>query len=106
MHQLQLTLTPQPAPFARRSPTSRAAARRAEEKAPSYRAHILGFMVARGTGGATNDEIADALDIPIQTVCPRMCELRGQGLVIESAETRPTRSGRHARVWKHWDQPA
>ena len=106
MHQLQLTLTPRPAPFARKSPTSRAAAKRAEAKAPSYRAHILGFMVAKGTQGATNDEIAEALDIAIQAVCPRMHELRADGLVIESAQTRITRSGRQARVWLHWDQPA
>lgn len=86
-------------PYKRGSETSKAAAELVRPKTPSYRAAIEGFLKGRGAQGATNDEVMATLSIQIQTVCPRMKELRVDGLVIDSGRTRKTRSGREAVVW-------
>jgi Mn-dependent DtxR family transcriptional regulator len=49
---------------------------------------------------ATNSEIARALAFPINTVTPRVLELRKLGLV-EHARTRPCHvTGRNAKAWR------
>lgn len=101
MTQLALTLAMRdlPLPYKRDSETSRMAAETSRPKAPCYRTAILGFVVGRGAQGATNEEISEALGIKIQTVCPRMKELREADLVVDAGRQRPTQSGRMAVVW-------
>ncbi len=97
--QLQLALRDQALPFKRDSETSRAAAEQSRPKAPSYRAACLGSVYGRAGAGATNEEVANALGMKIQTVCPRMKELRETGQLVDSAMRRATASGRDAVVW-------
>lgn len=101
--QLQLALRDQVLPYKRDSETSRAAAEQSRPKAPSYRAACLGFVYGRARAGATNEEVATALGMKIQTVCPRMKELRETGQLVDSAMRRATESGRDAVVWIHKD---
>lgn len=61
---------------------------------------ILEFLKKRGRFGATNEEIALALGLKIQTVCPRKKELEEKGLITLTGKTRKTKSGRKANVFK------
>ena len=99
MSQLTLALRDLPLPFQSISKTSRDAAIKARPKAPAHRTAILGYIMGRGTIGATNEEISEALDLKIQTVCPRMKELRESGDLVWSGEKRQTRSHSEANVW-------
>jgi len=54
----------------------------------------------------TNTEISRVLDIPINTVTPRVKELRELGLVIEDEERTCSVTGRRAKAWKVADQDA
>lgn len=108
--QLDMFLSPGPVqaamrdiapPFQRHSATSKAAAEGVRPKAPSYRAGIVGFVKGRGAQGATNEEICEELGIKLQTVCPRVLELREMGELVDSGRTRETRSRRPAVVWVH-----
>lgn len=101
MDQLPLTLALRdlPLPYKRDSETSIAAAGKARPKAPAYRTAILGYLTGRAEQGATNEEISLAMGIKIQTVCPRMVELREAGTVVDSGTRRRTESGRDAVVW-------
>lgn len=101
--QLQLALRDLPAPYKRDSETSRKAAEEVRPKAKSYRAACLGYVYGRGRAGATNEEVATALGMKIQTVCPRMLELREAKQLVDSQLRRPTASGRDAVVWIHKD---
>lgn len=87
-----------PLPYQRDSETSRLAAESSRPRAPTDRATILEYLLAQGAHGATNEEISDALGIKLQTVCPRMLELRQADQAV-SAGRRKTRSGRDAEVW-------
>lgn len=97
--QLTLALRDLPPPFKRNSDTSIAAAKEVRPRAPGYRAIILGYLKGRGATGATAEEISDALQIRLQTVTPRIVELREQRSVVASGFTRPTKSMRQAVVW-------
>ncbi|MBX9609715.1 MAG: hypothetical protein K2Y51_26130 [Gammaproteobacteria bacterium] len=99
--QLSLALRDLPAPFQRDSETSRQAAEEIRPRAQSYRAACLGFVYGRGRAGATNEEVGKALGMKIQTVCPRMKELREAGELVDSQMRRETESGRAAVVWIH-----
>ena len=48
----------------------------------------------------TNTEIAFALDSPINTITPRVFELRGKGLVVEHEKRKCTITGRMAIAWR------
>ena len=52
------------------------------------------------TGGATDEEMVDGLDMNPNTQRPRRVELVAMKKVKESGETRPTRSGHKAVVWE------
>lgn len=93
--------------YQRRSPTSRAAAVRAQGKARSKRELIVEYVWQQGVRGATRDEIARALGMPIQTVCGRVAEelapLDAKGHAREprlrmNGERRETRQGSPAYV--------
>ena len=108
--QIDMFLTPGPVqaamrdlrpPFQRASATSKAAAEAVRPKTPSYRAGIVGFVKGRGHQGATNEELCEELGIKLQTVCPRVLELREMGELVDSGRTRETRSKRKAVVWVH-----
>lgn len=80
--------------------TSRAAAIAAANQVVGDSQRIHGYLMNRAHGGATSDSIADALEIPIQTVCPRINALARDGKIRDSGSKRPTRSGRLAIVWE------
>lgn len=84
--------------YARRSRTSYEAAVNALDTAAGKRARVL--AVIRERGGATADEIVQATGLPIQTVTPRIVELRERDrMIVDGGERRPTRTGRNAVVW-------
>jgi hypothetical protein len=59
---------------------------------------ILAFVLSRGDTGATRDEIADRLGIPIQSVCGPVKSQREAGRQKETPKRRPTRWAKHAAV--------
>ena len=86
--------------FARRDhpETSHEAAEKIAEPAGTLRARVLSFI--EYWGGATDEEIQLGLKMNPSTERPRRVELVERGLVEDSGETRPTRSGRKATVWR------
>jgi hypothetical protein len=62
------------------------------------RARILAHLAAVGSHGATRDEIAVALLLPITTVSARCTWLKRNGYLCELPERRPTRTGSSAVV--------
>lgn len=79
--------------------TSHIAAHRVASKAPSLRRQVLEFLIARGTRGATDQEIQEALGLPSNTEIPRRWELVKAGKIVDSGFRRSTRSGCAAAVW-------
>lgn len=92
--------TPYPASpgFERLSQTSRQAAASMEEVAGSLRAAVLADIRACGLLGATCDEVEVRLSLRHQTASARIRELALKGSIVDSGQTRPTRSGRPAAV--------
>ena len=78
--------------------TSRQAAKAIAPAAGTLRARVLGFVASQGQRGATLDEISIGLEMRLSTVCARANELKKSGQLRESSHTRPTSSGRQARV--------
>lgn len=62
------------------------------------RALVVGYV--KSAGGATSDEVEEALGLAHQTVSARLTEAKALGLVVDSGERRKTRSGRQAKVLK------
>ena len=88
-----------PAPPAQRhSPTSVAAAGKARPAAPTQRQRVLEFL--RAAGPATDEQIAQALELNPSTERPRRVELVKAGLVVTADGTGRTASGRIAALWK------
>lgn len=85
-------------PFQRHSDTSREAAVRMYEKAPTIRRKVYEFIYSRGKAGATAAEVKAALGLRGSTVRPRIVELRQRGLVATTGRTRLTPSKRRASV--------
>ncbi len=85
--------------------TQAAAALSVREHAGGMREKVWQFIAARGSEGATNEEIANGLGMKIQTVCGRVNELQGiseKGLprrIVDSGARRKTSSGCSAKVW-------
>lgn len=86
-------------PFQHGSATSEAAGAAAAKRAPAIRSTIFAFIKSRGQAGATADEIEKHLNIPGNTVRPRLVELREDFRIERAPTTRPTRAGRQAVVW-------
>lgn len=86
-------------PGARPTDTSLAAAESVAETAETLREAVFGWILLRKGGGSTADETAEALDLSILTVRPRVSELRAQGRIVDSGERRTNASGRRAIVW-------
>lgn len=97
-HRTRLPLTP-PARHNAPAGTSSVAADRIAGHTKNLRARVLGFIVAQGPHGATDDEGESVLGIKPQTYTPRRGELVALGLVVDSGRRRNTASGRPAAVW-------
>lgn len=61
-------------PFARDSETSRQAAIENYPRAGTQRQRVLDEVHRRGEKGATRDELAVELKLPLATICPRVWE--------------------------------
>lgn len=85
--------------FVYASSTSRQAAESIRPSADSLRGRVLDFLRARGTNGATDEEMQLAIPMPASTQRPRRVELVQAGLVVDVGEVRKTKSGRDAVVW-------
>ena len=81
------------------SDTSQAAADSLPSRGADLRARVLGYIVGRGSEGATCWEAERALAYMHQTCSPRIWELRLLGRVADSGQRRMTGSGRRAIVW-------
>ena len=60
---------------------------------------ILDFIRRKGRHGATDWEISGELQIRLNIVGPRRCELRDSGYVVDSGHRRATDTGKTAIVW-------
>lgn len=78
-------------------PTSAAAAIKAYPKTGTKRAQV--FNAIRLFNGLTDEEIENTLNMAGNTVRPTRVSLVRDELVIDSGQTRPTRSGNEAIVW-------
>lgn len=96
-------------PSVRHAPaTSRAAASRAEFGAEAQREQVFACLLRRGRQGATAEELGQLLELPGDSIRPRLWELRGLNRkrpelpvrVQDSKTTRRTRAGRAAVVWQ------
>lgn len=94
--QLDLLPTIREAPYRKESRTSREAAKSVRPTAPQ-RARVFDALLARQS---TMHEVAERLGIPLQSVCGRCSELRDEGLIEDSGETRLTQYGKPAVVWR------
>lgn len=86
-------------PHVKASATSRAAAQAIEPRTPSLRLQVLEFILSCGEQGATDQEIAAALNLSGDTQRPRRCELVKQGKIRPAFKMRKTSAGRDAQVW-------
>lgn len=92
-----------PAPCAKDSETSAAAAESMEPVAGTLRGQILGLL-RNYPPGFTCEELELALKLRHQTTSPRLWEMQRQGLVRQSDARRKTTSGRLAVVWVAEDE--
>lgn len=65
---------------------------------PSRRELVARYVASCGDTGATRDAIAEALDLPIQTVCPLVKAMERSGRLVSTSRTRKTRNGKPAAV--------
>lgn len=91
--------------FQPHSDTSREAAREIRPTAENLRWAVLTFLESRGSQGATDEEIQEALAMPGSTERPRRVELQQANRCHDSGEVRKTRSGRSAVVWRFGPAP-
>jgi len=101
----RITFLPHPLPDMRGQPpavnvpTSIAAADAIKPCARTLRARVLGYIIAQGKTGATDDEMQVALNMGGSTQRPRRVELFQAGKICMAAMMRKTRTGRNANVW-------
>jgi len=79
--------------------TSRAAARSMRTAAPTIRERVRRHIAGRGPAGSTCEAAAIALGLRMATASARIRELTQAGAIRPSGRTRPTTSGRAARVY-------
>jgi CRP-like cAMP-binding protein len=89
--------TPAPPPPSNASATSRAAALSMVEYSPTQRDRVLSAIIAAGPKGATNEELADALNMRVASVSARRNELLKLGYIVLRGE-RPGSSGRSQHI--------
>lgn len=88
-----------PAPFARGSSTSQAAADSIEERRLGMMLEIRNFIEKKKKVGATCDEVEHALSYLHQTASARIYDLKAKKFIVPSHLVRRTRSGCLARVY-------
>jgi hypothetical protein len=66
--------------------------------AAAVRGRILAELQARGSTGATCDELEQALNMKHQTVSARITEMKKSGTIYDTGHRRDTRTGRGAAV--------
>jgi len=87
-------------PFAKNSPTSKAAAISMRPFAPNIREQVFDVVMTYRLGnGSTCDEVEVLSKLSHQTVSARIRELFKAGRIRDSGRTRKTRSNRSAIVW-------
>lgn len=80
--------------------TSKAASMEIRLTAPKWRVRVLEYLTRASVyGGATCENVEEALGLRHQSAGPRIRELVQVGLVRDSGLRRLTRSGRSAIVW-------
>jgi hypothetical protein len=79
--------------------TSRDAAAVAQKRAADVRKLVLSLIRGAGQRGCTCDEIAAAIGKTPNQISGRFTDLADLGLIMRSAERRPTRAGATAFVW-------
>ena len=87
-------------PSVAHSPTSREAAESIRGDAATTLRHAVLLYLQSRADGATDEEIAEGTAIPSGTARARRWELMLAEEIHDSGETRTTRSGRLAVVWK------
>lgn len=90
---------PPAAAYARTSDTSREAAEGIASRAGKLKTLVLDFIRRQGRWGATDQEVAEGLNMLPDTSRARRVECRDYGLVVNSGRRRPTPTGRQATVW-------
>lgn len=80
--------------------TSREAAESIVPHVNGQQQQILAELRQLGQHGATREELQIATGLDGNALRPRCLELRAKGLIVESSETRLTKSGRRAFVLK------
>ena len=78
--------------------TRAVAAASANRRTPTRRDEIELFVAGRGNHGATRQEIANALEIGIQSVCGPVCSLIESGRLVETSRKRANPTGSAAAV--------
>jgi hypothetical protein len=86
-------------PHRRAVATSIEAARRVQPHTRGQRQILLAAIAARGSQGATLDELVVETGIPANVVSPRLGELRKAELIVDSGDSRMTRANCPARIW-------
>ena len=86
-----------PAPYQQHSVTSLEAALSMKSHLGRMEGQVLSYIAARGTYGATDAEIIEALGS--HSYRPRRIRLVQLGLLRDSGGTRKTSSGRKAVIW-------
>jgi|TARA_R110000796_G_C14519982_1_gene430763 hypothetical protein len=84
--------------------TSREAAVDVLPKTGTQRRMVYDHIVTRGAYGATIDECATSLDMPVQSVTPRRRELEDQGLLVDSGVVRKGTYSQNGIVWVAADE--
>lgn len=96
---IRIPIPPPTIPYVRGSDTSAAAAEDIAPHLGRLEAVVLEVIRTEGKHGATDDEIEIAAGLRHQTASARRRGLVIKGMVVDSGERRPTRSGRSAAVW-------
>ncbi len=87
--------------YVKNSETSRAAARSMKPHLTELHLRVLMLIKGAGAFGRTCDEVENMmLGKRHQTVSARVRELYLMGFIYRTKRTRPTRSGRHAVVYR------
>jgi len=82
--------------------TSKESSARAKTIAEHHRMKI--FQALAEGGPQTSDEIASQVGLLTHQVIKRVSDLRNDGVVVDTGERKPTRTGRPAAVWKLKDK--
>jgi hypothetical protein len=89
-----------PCPFDPNSLTSIAAAKSMSFKTKSEQVKGILRCLRDVENGLTADGIQAITGVRIDSIRPRLSFLSRKGAVVKTDETRPTRSGKQASIWK------